>query len=154
MLYTAEAGEYCITGKQCSFAFVYQKSGLLRSVTKCTQQRKKKSGTPLSCEYALWKKNVFVLQSCHAFRTKASTKSLLHRSRVQCHCCKTPLLVRVLRSLEVKRDIVELLQCKNRLMKRNADLQKALDVCEDSNTHLQMENSTLRSQIKWWLVYT
>ncbi|XP_048122552.1 myosin-11-like isoform X2 [Alosa alosa] len=51
-------------------------------------------------------------------------------------------------SLEEKRDIVELLHCKNRFMKRNADLQKALDACEDSNTHLEMENSALKSQVK------
>ncbi|XP_062377339.1 uncharacterized protein LOC134066133 [Sardina pilchardus] len=51
-------------------------------------------------------------------------------------------------TLEAKRDIVELLHCKNRFMKRNADLQKALDACEDSNTHLEMENSALKSQVK------
>ncbi|XP_042566172.1 putative uncharacterized protein MYH16 [Clupea harengus] len=51
-------------------------------------------------------------------------------------------------SLEVKRDIVELLHYKNRLMKTNGDLQKALDACEDSNAHLEIENSALKSQVK------
>ncbi|KAL2085263.1 hypothetical protein ACEWY4_018583 [Coilia grayii] len=51
-------------------------------------------------------------------------------------------------SLGEKRVIVELLHNKKCLMRRNADLLKALDVCEDTNTYLEKENAALKSQIK------
>ncbi|XP_063062718.1 myosin heavy chain, non-muscle-like isoform X2 [Engraulis encrasicolus] len=47
-----------------------------------------------------------------------------------------------------KKVIVELLNSKKSLMKRNADLMKALDACEDTNTHLEMEDAALKREIK------
>ncbi|XP_062377890.1 uncharacterized protein LOC134066541 [Sardina pilchardus] len=48
---------------------------------------------------------------------------------------------------EQKSDIVQLLQGKSRLMGMNANLQKALNACEDSNAELEVQNTDLKNQM-------
>ncbi|XP_042562192.1 uncharacterized protein LOC122131608 [Clupea harengus] len=51
-------------------------------------------------------------------------------------------------SLDEKRDLVALLQSKNRQMKINADLQEAFNAREDSNDDLEIQNIALKDHIK------